>query len=140
MSFFIQLDYSVLFNKARKEGYIKIKWTKVSVSGSSGSGKSSFMKVLLDQPAPVNHDSTPLIKVPEVRIITIMVDEKGSFTQSWNEVNLECLKMIAKVIKKGAKTQPPVTDHAQEINPFIKAAPFSASNVSKDIPLKVSST
>ena len=67
------LEYSDLFNKARKEGYVKIKWTKVSVSGPSGSGKSSFLKLLLDKPAPVNHDSTPVTTAPEVRIITIMV-------------------------------------------------------------------
>ena len=134
------LDYSDIFNKAHKEGYVKIKWTKVSVSGPSGSGKSSFMKLLLDKPAPVNYCSTPVTTVPEVRIITIISGEKDSSTQSWNEVNLESLKkMIAEAIKKGVKTQLPVTDQPQEITPFIKTAPSPASNVSKDIPLKLPS-
>ena len=96
------------------------------------------MKLLLDKPAPVNHDSTPVTTVPEVRIITIMIGE-GSSTQSWNEVNLESLKeTIAKAIKKGVKTPLSVTDQALEINPFIKTAPSPACNISKDIPLKLS--
>ena len=70
-----------------------------------------------------------------------MVDEKGSSTQSWNEVSLQPLKMmIVKAIKKGVKTQLSGTDKGQEISSFIKNVPGPASNVSKDMPLKLPST
>ena len=36
-------DYSGVLKSALKEGRVKVKWTKQSVSGPPGSGKSSFM-------------------------------------------------------------------------------------------------
>ena len=57
-----------MLRSALKEGHVKVKWTKQSVSGPPGSGKSSFMKLLLNEDPPEYHDSTSVVDVPEVRI------------------------------------------------------------------------
>ena len=111
-------DYSGVLKNALKEGRVKVKWTKQSVSGPPGSGKSSFMKLLLDEPPPDCHDSTPVMAVPEVRMVTTTpvpeVPEVreitttplvvGEATQSLIKVVPNLLKeMLAKTIKKGVK-------------------------------------
>ena len=111
-------DYSGVLKSALKEGHVKVKWTKQSVSGPPGSGKSSFMKLLLDEPPPDCHDSTPVVAVPEVRMVTttpvpevpevrevmttpLKVDKA---TQSLIKVDIDLLrKMLAETIKKGVK-------------------------------------
>ena len=111
-------DYSGVLKSALKEGHVKVKWTKQSVSGPPGSGKSSFMKLLLNEPPPDYHHSTPVVAVPEVRMVTttpvpevpgvrevtttpLKVDKA---TQSLIKVDIDLLrKMLAETIKKGVK-------------------------------------
>ena len=111
-------DYSGVLKSALKEGHVKVKWTKQSVSGPPGSGKSSFMKLLLNEPPPDCHHSTPVVAVPEVRMVTTTpvpeVPEVrevtttplvvGEATQSLIKVVPNLLReMLAKAIKKGVK-------------------------------------
>ena len=111
-------DYSSVLKSALKEGHVKVKWTKQSVSGPPGSGKSSFMKLLLNEPPPDCHHSTPVVAVPEVRMVTttpvpqvprvrevtttpLKVDKA---TQSLIKVDIDLLrKMLAETIKTGVK-------------------------------------
>ena len=93
-----------MLKNALKEGHVKVKWTKQSVSGPPGSGKSSFMKLLLNQDPPDCHHSTPVVAVPEVRMVTTTPLVVGEDTQSFIKVDTNSLKdMIAKAIKEGVK-------------------------------------
>ena len=81
-----------------------MKWTKISVSGPPGSGKSSFMKLLLNEPPPSCHHSTSVMAVPEIRMVTTTPLVVGEATQSLIKVVPNLLKeMLAKTIKKGVK-------------------------------------
>ena len=81
-----------------------MKWTKLSVSGPPGSGKSSFMKLLLNEPPPNCHHSTSVVAVPEIRMVTTTPLKMDKATQSLIKVDIDLLrKMLAETIKKGVK-------------------------------------
>ena len=77
-----------MLKNALKEGHVKVKWTKQSVCGPPGSGKSSFMKLLLN---PKSDRSTSVVVVLKVRIVTtsLVVSEA---TQSFIKVDTNLLK------------------------------------------------
>ena len=52
-----------------KEGYVTVKWTKLTLSGPPGTGKSSLLRLLLNQPPLEKHNSTPIIATPEIRLV-----------------------------------------------------------------------
>ena len=56
-----------------KEGYVTAKWSKFSVSGAPGTGKSSFLNLLYNEDPPDCHNSTPVIGAKEARIISAIV-------------------------------------------------------------------
>lgn len=94
-----------MLKRALKEGHVKVKWTKQSISGPPESGKSSFMKLLLNEDLPDCHHSTPVATVPEIRMVTTtsVIVDKG--TQSFIKVDVDLMKkMLAEIIKKGVKT------------------------------------
>ena len=87
-----------------------MKWTKLSVCGPPGSGKSSFMKLLLNEDPPECHHSTPVVAVPEIRMVTTTPLIVGKQTSSWNKIEADSLKeMVAKAIKKGVRPHSSVT-------------------------------
>ena len=73
-----------------KEGYVTAKWTKFSVSGAPGTGKSSFLNLLYNEDPPDCHNSTPVIAAKEARIISATVGDDSM----WNKVDHESLKEI----------------------------------------------
>ena len=137
----------MLLDKAMKEGYVIAKWTKFSVSGPPGTGKSSLLRILFNEPPPDCHNSTPVVAVHEPRRVEITsaiasTQQTGSF---WKKIDHESLKaMIAQGIKdeirhrkgvqKGAhpfmepnivvKDQPPVNEPT--------AQPIEVANSSSD--------
>ena len=92
-----------LLDKALKEGYVIAKWTKFSVSGAPGTGKSSFLKLLYNEDPPVHHDSTSVIVPQEARQINIscaIIDDDTT----WTKINYENIKeIIAQGIKDGVR-------------------------------------
>ena len=56
-----------LLDKALLEGFVTTNWTKFSVSGRPGTGKSSFLKLLYNEPSPEHHDSISVIAIHEAR-------------------------------------------------------------------------
>ena len=87
------------------------------MSGAPATGKSSIIKLLLNEPPPDNHDSTPVIKAPEVRKVEIAGLVAGgepsgsSSTQCWDKVDYESLKaMVTRTMKGGIKCKPPVSE------------------------------
>ena len=113
---FCFINYTDLLHKAQKEGQIRCKYSKLSLSGAPGTGKSSILKLLLNIPPPIYHHSTFVATTPEVRRVEIAslnacagsesID--SSFTsQLWEEVNTPYVKhMIAKAIKIGVPSSP----------------------------------
>ena len=62
------------------------------------------MKLLLDEDPPECHHSTPVVAVPEVRMVTTTSFIVSEGTQSFVKVDINLLKkMLAKAIKKGVK-------------------------------------
>ena len=87
------------------------------MSGAPATGKSSIIKLLLNEPPPDNHHSTPVIKAPEVRKVEIAGLVAGgeptssSSTQCWDKVDYESLKaMVTRTMKGGIKCKPSVSE------------------------------
>ena len=103
-------DYSKLLDKALDEGKITAKYSKMAMSGAPGTGKSSVMKLLLDEPPPDNHNSTPVTTAPEIRKVettSIITGSKptSSNTQIWGKIERSSFKdMLAKTVKSGLIT------------------------------------
>ena len=113
------IDYSGLLDHALNEGYVIVKWTKLTLCGPPGSGKSSIIKLLLNEPPPHTHDSTPVTVAPEVRKVDITsITALGDRSiQCWNKVDYESLKgMVAQTMKVGLKTRTMITEEEIEIH------------------------
>ena len=92
-----------------KEGYVTAKWTKFSVSGAPGTGKSSFLKLLYNEDPPGCHISTPVIKTREARIIHAT---KGDDSM-WRKIDHESLKTkITQGIKHSIRPHKPEKEPA----------------------------
>ena len=109
----IIIVYSGVLDRALKEGRVKVKWTKLSVSGPPGTGKSSVMKLLLDEDPPDNHNSTPVARVPEIRMVTttplfVGKESTDSFIKSptWGKVDPDSMKSILAQAIKNAIISP----------------------------------
>ena len=107
-------------NRALNEGYVTVKWTKLTLLGAPGTGKSSVLKLLLGEDPPEYHHSTSVIAAPEVRKVEI-TGLVGGDSQFWERVNYESLKaMIARTMKGGIKSGPmlgvPDTDNSSPLN------------------------
>ena len=55
-------DYMPLLIKAAEEGTVNTKWTNFSIGGASGTGKTSVLHLLLDEPPPTKHNSTKVLQ------------------------------------------------------------------------------
>ena len=128
-------------HKALKEGHVKVKWSKLATSGAPATGKTSVVKLLLDEPPPEEHDSTLAVTAPEVRRVGttgfVTGGEPGnSSCPIWNKVNPHSVKqMIAKQIKHGVESSP--------ITSATKSGgdnEFSSSSNDEEIPMSQSST
>ena len=95
-----------MFDKALDEGKIIARYSKIAISGAPGTGKSSAMKLLLNQPPPESHHSTPLTIAPEIRKVETTSVISGydpaisSTTQIWGKVDRSSFKnMLARTVK-----------------------------------------
>ena len=107
--------------RALNEGYVTVKWTKLTLLGSPATGKSSVLRLLLDEDPPKCHDSTSVIAEPEVRKVEITSLVGGGDTQFWEKVDYESLKaMIARTMKGGIRSGPmlgiPDTDNSSPVD------------------------
>ena len=108
-----------------KEGYVTAKWSKFSVSGAPGTGKSSFLNLLYNEDPPDCHNSTPVIVAKEARIISATVGDDSM----WNKVDHESLKEI---ITQGVKHS------VQPHKPEVVVKPGSSENKPINQPLEES--
>ena len=77
----------MLLDKAMKEGYVTAKWSKFFVSGAPGTGKSSLLKLLYNEPPPEYHDSTSVVATHDARKIEIIPSTIGD-DSVWHECNI----------------------------------------------------
>ena len=137
--------------KALKEGHVTVKYSKFSLSGPPGSGKSSVLKLLNDEEPVLTHDSTPVVSEPTPRQLnTTNLIEGGRGDKEWNIVDLESLKdMAAKqlkihVVKPSDKTDPDTdTDTDPDTDPdthqsIHQHTDHSSSGYSSQSPLSTS--
>ena len=106
-----------------KEGCVTVKLVKALVVGSAGVGKTSLIKLLLDQDPPEERNSTGCLE-RSIRVIRVL-HEKGQ-GEEWNELPQEELdEMIAEAVpvlvkdlnKKNEKTKPTaVASHGEDPN------------------------
>ena len=111
-----------LLDKAMKEGYVTAKWTKFSVSGAPGTGKSTFLSLLYNEDPPDCHTSTPVIAVKEPRIISATVGDDSV----WRKIDHESLKAI---IAQGVKHS------IRPLKPEVVEKPDSSENKPRNQPL-----
>ena len=100
------IAYSGLMDHALYEGYVIVKWTKRTLCGPPGSGKSSDMKLLLKETPPYTHDSTPVTIADEVRKIdaTSITAGDNQSIQFQNKVDYESVT-VAQIMKVALKAQ-----------------------------------
>ena len=92
-----------------KDGYVTVKLVKVLVVGSAGVGKTSLIKLLLDQDPPEERNSTGCLE-RSIRVIRILREKRGKVEEEeWNEkaqqelnnMIAEALPVLLKDLKKG---------------------------------------
>lgn len=103
-----------MFERAMDEGYIIAKWSKLFLSGAPGTGKTSLLKLLLGEPAPDCHHSTPFTTEPEIRRVqTNLIASNNHLQQSlfpthsacqWGQVSLEDFEeLLAQALKNSIR-------------------------------------
>lgn len=95
--------------KAMKEGCVHVKYSKFSLSGPPGSGKSSLTDLLNNEKPLLTHNSTPVLTEPSIRQVRLRQKGGGEGRNKWNKVGLEDLKVMAakalSLIEPDADTQ-----------------------------------
>ena len=93
-----------LLDKAMKEGYVTVKWSKFSVSGAPETGKSSFLNLLYNEEPRDYYSSTPVIALNEARIKSTTVWGDSV----WTKIDHESLKaIIAQGVKHSIRPHKP---------------------------------
>ena len=86
-----------------REGYVTAKWSKFSVSGAPATGKSSFVKLIYNEPPPEHHDSTSVVATHEARKVEIIPSTIGDDSM-WTKIDHNSLKeIIAQGVKNGIR-------------------------------------
>ena len=67
-------EFVQILEKARKEGFVSIKWTNFTMFGASGVGKTSLLNLLLRKKPVIDHHSTTVVKSPAVCLVSKVGD------------------------------------------------------------------
>ena len=114
-------DFSQSLKEALKKKCIRTRWTKFTILGPPGSGKTSTIKLLLDEDAIQQHDSTPVAVAAKVREYKIISkDHESCGNKIWRKVETQevrpCLSdedQLAKDLSKVSLSQEE-TDHPKD--------------------------
>ena len=107
-----------------KEGYVTVKWTKFSVSGAPGTGKSSFLNLLYNEDPPDCHTSNPVITAKEARIISATVGDDSV----WKKIDHETLKeIIAQGIKHSIRPHQSIESLEESVDHQTDSENFESS-------------
>jgi len=79
---------------AKKNGYtLKVRYSKVLFSGSSGAGKSSFVNLLMNKKINQRHVSTGVAESQQImmmkKMAVVFKPEEGKESFEWTELNLD---------------------------------------------------
>ena len=79
---------------AKKKGYtLKVRYSKVLFSGSSGAGKSSFVNLLMNKKINQRHVSTGVAESQQImmmkKMAVVFKPEEGKESFEWTELNLD---------------------------------------------------
>ena len=101
---------------AKKNGYtLKIRYSKILFSGSSGAGKSSFVNLLLNKKISQHHVSTGVAESQQIMVTKKMAvlfkTEKGKESLEWTELNFD--KEISQLKLRLFKKMQQSFDHQQ---------------------------
>ena len=89
------VDYSRLLDRAHNEGYVTVKWTKVTLSGPPATGKSSVMNLLFGLSFPTT--TSPKLRPIETTCLMSVKEQPGP----WNMIDYESLKTkVAQAMKE----------------------------------------
>ena len=72
-------EFVQILEKARKEGFVSIKWTNFAMFGASGVGKTSLLNLLLQKKPIVDHHSTTVVKSPAVCLVSKVGDNNDEY-------------------------------------------------------------
>ena len=125
----------------------------MAMSGAPGTGKSSVVKLLLNQPPPQSHHSTPVTTAPEIRkvdttsFITGSDQGTSSATQIWGKVDRSSFKnMLARTVKSMLQSTTPesnslpgLIDESESSSSDDDVSQDSSSSIDKTQPDKVTS-
>ena len=117
---------ALLINALQEGSSITTRWTKLSLSGPPASGKTSILKLLLNEDPPDKHDSTPVATASEVRMTTVVT---GLEEHLWEKVGYDTLKKkVAELIKSNIKRTATEVDHESMYMPPVSYAVTTTSS------------
>ena len=103
--FFISIGSADIFTQALKEGSVLVQIIKLVLMGPPAAGKTSFLHLLFNWPAPRRHHSTAIASRP-IRAIERIVGSKGGTI--WEKMEgSELLKMVMEAL-------PPLLEEDQQ--------------------------
>ena len=98
---------------AKRNGYtLKVRYSKVLFSGSSGAGKSSFVNLLLNKKINQRHVSTGVAESQQImvtkKLAFVFKPEKGKECLEWTELNFdkELCQLKLRLMQQSVTYQP----------------------------------
>ena len=85
------LESKAIFSHAMQEGWIDINILRIAIMGPPATGKTSFLHLLLNWPAPKHHHSTPIGNRPIRAIQRVAAHDEGNV---WSTVGIPELKQM----------------------------------------------
>ena len=127
---------------AKKNGYtLKVRYSKVLVSGSTGAGKSSFVNLLLNKKINQCHISTGVAESQQIMVtkklaVLFFNEEKGKKSLDWTELNFdkEISQLKLHLFKKMQQSSPQQSTSESNPSQINQDTSFSLqSTVEEDI-------
>ena len=90
-------ENKAIFSHAMQEGWVDINILRIAIMGPPATGKTSFLHLLFDWPAPTHHHSTPIGNRPIRAIQRVATHDEGNV---WSTVGIpELNQMMAEAAR-----------------------------------------
>ena len=84
---------SIFYLLGKRKGYKTVKWTNLFFFGPPMSGKSSLLRLLLNEDPHKEYSSTPIVAAPII-IMTKTSESSEGPNQSWYKMDCNSLKAL----------------------------------------------